>query len=103
MIVEAAELVAAQAAMSGARMVRDECQRALTQKRTLWGSGALELADLGLLEDGGELGDALVSDRVVAETATEGWSEDGQKSGVSAGADTKANTWEVVRVPKQPT
>ena len=34
-IVEAAELVAAQAAMSGARMVRDECQRALTQKQTL--------------------------------------------------------------------
>ena len=27
----------------------------------------------------------------MVETATEGWSEDGQKSGVSAGADTKAN------------
>ena len=39
-LVEAAELVVAQAAMSGARMVREEFmndrQRALTQKRTLW-------------------------------------------------------------------
>ena len=35
------------------------CQRALTQKRTLRGSSAPQLADLGLLEDGGELGDAL--------------------------------------------
>jgi hypothetical protein len=27
----------------------------------------------------------------------------GEACRVSAGADTKANTWEVVRVPKQPT
>ena len=47
------------------------CQGALTQKRTLRGSGALELADLGLLEDGGELGDALDSDVVVVETVQE--------------------------------
>ena len=35
------------------------------------GCGALELGDLRLFEDGGELGDALVSDLVVAETAKE--------------------------------
>ena len=38
------------------------CQRALTQKRTLWGGGALEVGDLRLLEDGCERGGALVSD-----------------------------------------
>ena len=38
--VEAAELVAGQTAMSGARMVREECQRALTQKQTLSGRQA---------------------------------------------------------------
>ena len=80
-----------------------ECQRALTQKQTLWGGGALELADLGLLEDGSELGDALDSDLVDAETAKERQSGDGERAGMSAGADTKANTWEVVRVHKQPT
>ena len=64
-----------------------------TKANTLGAGGALELRDLGLVEDGRELGDALDSDRVAQETATEGWSEDGQKSGVSAGADTKANAW----------
>ena len=76
-------------------MVREhECQRALTQKQTLWGrrqGGIPQVGDVGLLEDGCECRGALSSDLVVAETATEGWSEDGQKSGVSAGADTKAN------------
>ena len=37
------------------------CQRALTQKRTLWGGGALELLDLRLLEDGGEHAGAIVT------------------------------------------
>ena len=84
--------------------VREQaCQRALTQKRTLWGRGALELGDLRLLENGGELRGILGSDLVEAETVTAGWSEDGQKSGVSAGADIKANAWQAVRVPKQPT
>ena len=64
---------------------------------------ALELGDLGLFEDGGERGHARASDRVVAETASKGWGKDRQKSAVSRGADTKANTQEVVRVPKQPT
>ena len=54
-------------------MVRNQvCQGALTQKQTLWGGGALELLDLRLLEDGGELRGALGSDLVEAETATAG-------------------------------
>ena len=62
-------------------MVREhECQRALTQKRTLGGGGALELLNLRLLEDCGELGDALVSDAIDRETAKEGWSEDGERA-----------------------
>ena len=48
------------------------CQWALTQKRTLWGGGALEVGDLCLLEDGGERGGALGSDVVAPETASEG-------------------------------
>ena len=56
------------------------CQRALTQKQMLGAGGALELGDLGLLEDGHELCDALVSDPVALETAKEGWSEDGERS-----------------------
>ena len=35
------------------------CQRALTQKQTLWGGGALELGHRALLEPLAELGDAL--------------------------------------------
>jgi hypothetical protein len=56
-----------------------ECQRALTRKRTLWGGGALEFGDLRLLEDGSERGGALGSDHVVAETADEGRSGDGER------------------------
>ena len=56
------------------------------------GRGALKLLDLRLLEDGGELGDALVSDNVGCETAREGWGEGGETARVSRGADTKANT-----------
>ena len=68
------------------------CQWALTHNRTLWGGGALQLLDLRLFEDGGERGSALGSDVVVADTAGEGRSEDGEKAVVSRGADTKANT-----------
>ena len=67
------------------------------------GGGVLQVGDLGLLEDGGERGCALGSDVVVVETVQERQSRDGWRAGVSAGADTKANTREVVRVPKQPT
>ena len=65
-----------------------------TKANTLGAGGALELGDLGLLEDGGEhqRGRALVSDPVVAETASKGWGEDGERAGVSAAVDTKANT-----------
>ena len=62
-------------------------------RESVRGRGVLELLDLRLFEDGGELGGALGSDLVRAETAKEGRSEDGQKSGVSRGADTKANTF----------
>ena len=45
---------------------------ALTEKRTLRGSGALEVGDVCLLEDGGERSGALSSNAVVCETASEG-------------------------------
>ena len=48
------------------------CQRALTEKRTLSGGGALEVGDHRLLEDGCERGGALVSDLVVPNTAKHG-------------------------------
>ena len=51
------------------------CQWALTQKRTLWGGGALEVGDLCLLEDSSERGGALVSDAIVPETARDGWEQ----------------------------
>jgi len=41
---------------------------------TLWGGGAHQLGDLRLLEDGGERGGALNSDRVASETVSEGQS-----------------------------
>eukprot|EP00964_Phaeocystis_antarctica_P004601 scaffold2480_cov65-Phaeocystis_antarctica.AAC.4 len=53
------------------------CQRALTQKQTLGGGGALEVGDIRLLEDGSERSDALVSDAVVCDTASEG--QDGKR------------------------
>ena len=65
------------------------CQRVLTQRRTLWGGGALEVGDLCLLEDGGKRGGALGSDVVASETASEEWDGDGERVGVSTGADTK--------------
>ena len=68
------------------------CQRALTQRRTLWGGGALEVGDHRLLEDGGKRGGAFGSDVVASETASEEWDGDGERVGVSTGADTKANT-----------
>ena len=61
--------------------------------RTLWGGGALQLGDLRLLEAGSERSGALGSDVVASETASEGWGGDGERVGVSMGADiTKANT-----------
>ena len=51
-----------------------------------------EGGDLRLLDDGSERGGALDSDEVEVETASEGWDGDGERVGVSTGADTKANT-----------
>ena len=59
----------------GAGAVLRECQGALTQKRTLWGRGALEVGDLCLLEDSSERGGALVSDAIAPETARDGWEQ----------------------------
>ena len=50
------------------------------------------MGDHRLLEDGCERGGALVSDAVELETASDGWDGDGDRVGVSMGADTKANT-----------
>ena len=61
------------------------------------GRGVLELGDLRLLEDGGELRSALGYDAVSTEPVNERWSGDGERSGVSRGADTKANAWWSVR------
>ena len=85
-LVVAAERVAGQAVS----MTKEECQRALTQKQTLWGGGAPQVGDLRLLEDGRERRDALVSDAVVSETASEGWGGDGERVDVSMGSDRKA-------------
>jgi hypothetical protein len=74
-------------------------QWALTQKKTLWGGGALQVGDLRLLEDGGERGGALITDIVVVETASEGWGGDGERVSVSMGIDTKANTLGRRRTP----
>ena len=68
--IDAAELVEGQAA-TGRR--RSECQWALTQKRTPLGSGALEVGDHSLLEDGRECRGALDSDAVAPDTARDGW------------------------------
>ena len=58
-------------------MSGEPCQWALTDRRALWGGGALEGGDLGLLEDRSERGGALGSDLIVSETANKGRSEYG--------------------------
>jgi hypothetical protein len=63
-----------------------------TKANTLWGGSAPQIGDMRLLEAGGERGGALVSDLVVLQTVSEEQSEDGERSGVSMGIDTKANT-----------
>ena len=72
------------------------CQRAFTQKQTLWGGGAPQVGDLRLLEDGGEREGTLVSDQVASETASEGWGGGGERVG---GVDRKANTQGARRTP----
>ena len=63
-----------------------------TKANALGASGALELLDLCLFENGSKRGGALISDPVLLETVNERRDEDGERAGVSAGADTKANT-----------
>ena len=55
--------------------------------------------NLRLLEDGSERRGALVSDAVASETASEVWDGSGERVGVSMGADSKANTRELVQAP----
>ena len=50
------------------------------------------MLDLRLLEDGGERGGALDSDVVAPETAGEGQDGNGERVGVSMGADRKASS-----------
>ena len=83
----------------GSEVGAEPCQWALTQKRTLWGGGALQLLDLRLLEDGGECASALVSNVVGRNTASEGQDGNGERVGVSMGADTKANALGRRRTP----
>ena len=52
---------------------------------------ARQVGDVRLFEDGGELGGALDSDLVEPQTVSEEQSGDGKRTGVSTGADTKAN------------
>ena len=53
------------------------------------------MGDHRLFEDGGERGGALVADRVASETASERWGGDGERVGVSMGADSarKRTLW----------
>ena len=86
-----AESVFRETASMGAGLGAEGCQWALTQKRTLWGSGLRQGGDLRLLEDGSESGGALVSDVVAPNTASEGQDGDGERVRVSMGADRKTN------------
>ena len=67
-----AEAGVVQTSSTGAEVGAEACQGALTQKRTLSGGGALEDGDHSLLEDGSKRRGALSSNRVPAETASEG-------------------------------
>ena len=66
--------------------VREQvCQWALTRKQTLWGGGLPQGGDLRLLEDGGERGDALGSDVVAPNTASEVQDGNDERVGMSDG------------------
>ena len=72
-MVEAAEPVSGQTAKVGSGSV----STALTRKQTLVsGGGAPQASDLRLLEDGGEFSEALVSDAILIEAASEGQSRE---------------------------
>ena len=63
---------------------------------TLWDSGAPQVGDLRLFEDGSKRGGTLVSNAVAAETAKQG---DGERASVATGVDRKANAWGQRRTP----
>ena len=56
-----------------------------------------------LFEDGSERGGALISDLVAPETASDGWDGDGERVGVSMGADREANSRGLWFSAKRPT
>ena len=88
-VVEAAELVAAQAANVGSGIVSGGVD---TKASPLGRRCTPQVGDLRLLEDGGERGGAVNSDRVASETASEEQSGDGERSGVSMGPLTRKRT-----------
>ena len=87
-----AESVFRETASMGAETAAEACQGALTQKRTLFGSGALEVGNHRLFEDCSKRRGALVSDVIPPETVNKGWRGDSERVSMSMGADTKANT-----------
>ena len=88
-----AESVFRETASMGAGLGAEGCQWGLTPKRTLVGSGALELGDSRLFEDCTKRRGALVSDEVVPETASKGRRGGGARNvNGPTGADRKANT-----------
>ena len=72
----------------------EECQRALTQRQTLWGGGAPERGHGASLERLAQLGDALGGVGAAAATVKAAELVSAKlprEGGVSMGADTKAN------------
>ena len=75
----------------------EECQWALTERRTLWGGGTLERGHGALLEPLAQLGDALggvgalaspidATELVIGQTAVHGWCQRGDGENVSEGS-----------------
>ena len=75
----------------GEEAAAEKCHWALTGNQILGGGGALEVGDLRLHENDSERGGTSVSDVVLPETASEGQDGNGERVGVSMGADTKQN------------
>ena len=81
------------------------CQRALTRKGC---GGALEAGDRRLLEDGSERGNALNSDVVAFETASEGCDGDGEREACQRALTQKqtlgaaAHSSEITALPLSP-
>ena len=76
----------------GEEAAAEKCHWALTGNQILGGGGAHEFGELRLVEDGTERGGTSVFDAVSPETASEVQDGNGERVGVSMGADTNANT-----------